>query len=440
MPLRLVSLLSSLLAVAVTLVAGAVPSAAAGVPMLGISDQKASTFTDPRFRGLGLPAARLVMPWDAIFTRPASLDRWLQGARRAGVAPLVAFSSGSGQRCPADPCYAPRPAELAAAFDAFRASYPWVREFQVWNEANHETQPLFRRPEDAARLWLALEPRCAACTLVAADVLGDRTMLGWVRRFERAAGPQVDRAIWGLHNYADVNDGSTRATDTLLREVRGGIWFTETGGIVSFTTRDGRNIRPYDEQRALDAINAALDLGKEHFPRVARIYLYNWQAGPASERFDSGLVGPDGGERVALRALWRRVNGLAPIPPAPEQAVAPAASVRPTTATARVVSAELAKPDGRSTSVRVRCRAARGSCLGLVTLSGADLGRLGSGAFSVPAGTSATVPVRLSNRAARILPLRPVGTRVLARLRQRTATGAAASRDAGLRLRGRVRD
>jgi hypothetical protein len=84
--------------------------------------------------------------------------------------------------------------------------------------------------------------------------------------------------------------------------VPGQIWLTEAGGIVAFTTADGRAALPYDEQRAGRAIRFLFRLGRLS-PRITRIYVYQWKIDFPGNRFDAGLVGPDGKPRPSLRVL-----------------------------------------------------------------------------------------------------------------------------------------
>ena len=46
-----------------------------------------------------------------------------------------------------------------------------VREWGVWNEANHPSQPTWRHPERAAAYFTAMRSICRGCTIVALDVL-----------------------------------------------------------------------------------------------------------------------------------------------------------------------------------------------------------------------------------------------------------------------------
>ena len=84
--------------------------------------------------------------------------------------------------------------------------------------------------------------------------------------------------------------------------MRGDVWLTETGGIVKF----GRNF-PRDEQRAARSVTFALKLARDN-ERVKRVYLYNWTGARPTDRFDSGLIAPDGTARPGYDALraWLR--------------------------------------------------------------------------------------------------------------------------------------
>ena len=117
---------------------------------------------------------------------------------------------------------------------SFRARWPRVRTIGVWNEANHRSQPTFRYPEQAARYFNIVRSRCAGCRVVAADVIDETNMERWLKVFRRTAKRP---RIWGLHNYRDSNPRRGQrygGTKLLLKNVRGKVWLTETGGIVRF--------------------------------------------------------------------------------------------------------------------------------------------------------------------------------------------------------------
>jgi hypothetical protein len=272
--------------------------------LLGIADQKPETFSDPLFRRLGVARSRLNTPWNSIFTEPARLAAWLKAARAAGVEPLVAFEHARGEPCPAQPCHLPSVAEYTRALRAFHARWPWVRLLQPWNEANSATQPTGRHPERAAAYYEAVKRVCPTCIVTTADVLDSGNLARWLGSFRAALHGPAPR-LWGLHNYSDTNRFRSAGTRRMLSLVPGEIWLTEAGGIVAFTTADGRVALPDDENRAARAIRYLFRLASLS-PRITRIYIYQWKIDFTGNRFDAGLLGPDGKPRPALQAILQR--------------------------------------------------------------------------------------------------------------------------------------
>jgi hypothetical protein len=272
-------------------------------PLLAIADQKPETFADPLFRRLGVARSRLNTPWNSIFTEPARLDAWLQAARAAGVEPLVAFEHARGSACPTAPCSLPSVAAYSKAVTAFHQRYPWVHLLQPWNEANSATQPTGTHPERAAAYYQQVRRICPGCTITAADVLDGSNLDRWLGRF-RAALHGTPTPLWGLHNYSDTNRFRTTGTKRMLSAVPGEIWMTEAGGIVSFVTADGRTALSDDEQRAARAIRFLFTLA-DLSRRITRIYVYQWKIDFPGNRFDAGLVRPDGQPRPSLRVLMQ---------------------------------------------------------------------------------------------------------------------------------------
>jgi hypothetical protein len=278
------------------------PLPAADPPVtVGIGEPSPELFEDPRFHATGIRHARIIVPYDVVRAGgwPVYVaDVWLARARRDGVEPLVSFShsfvKGRRLRLPSVRQYTARVAE-------FRARYPWVREFSTWNEANHKgTQPTGRHPRRAAAFYRALRRQCTGCTVVAVEVLLTHSWKTWrwIRRFRERAGRGPH--IFGVHNYPDVTRERSLNTRLFLRRVpRAQVWLTETGGVVRF-----RNWR-YDEGRAARAVRHVFRIASA-FPRVKRVYLYNWRA-DGNVRWDSGLISREGTER---RAYWELLGGL----------------------------------------------------------------------------------------------------------------------------------
>ena len=134
------------------------PAVAHASVKIGIADNKADMFGDPRFQALHLGYARLDLRWD-VFTDPgaaAQLDTWMKGAQATGARPLVTFD-----RSPARTSYNPAPAQLVRAMKAIRTRYPFVKDFSSWNEAN-----MNKKPEIVAKWYLALTRACPACTVL----------------------------------------------------------------------------------------------------------------------------------------------------------------------------------------------------------------------------------------------------------------------------------
>lgn len=275
--------------------------AARNGPFVGISDQSPETFADQRFRDLGIRYARLITPWDAITAEPDRLDAWLQGAKAAGVEPLVAFNHKRGEHCPAKPCTLPSVAQYRAMFQAFRAKYPWVRTVSPWNEANHQSQPTGKKPRRAAEYYNVVRSLCRGCRIVAADVLDATNLKRWLGVFKKHA--QGKPRLWGLHNYSDTNRFRSRGTQALLQSVRGTVWLTETGGVVKFVTQDGKVALPQSEKRAKRAMDYMFKLAEQNAKRIKRLYVYQWKVNNVFDRFDAGVVRPDGKPRPSYDVL-----------------------------------------------------------------------------------------------------------------------------------------
>jgi hypothetical protein len=284
-PLRLLLLLG------VALLA-AVPAAHAKVAV-GIADNKSDMFTDARFAALHVKYVRVMVPYDAMHDYPTRtwLDGWMAGAKAAGVKPLVTFDRSRKRTS-----HNPSAAQMAKSLKDVRKRYPFVKEFATWNEAN-----INKRPETVARWWTAMRKACPTCTVLGADLL-DRSNVGtWAGRFVKAA--KRTPKVWGLHNYTDANLLRTTGTRKLLRAVKGTVWFTETGGVVSRNNGSGVKF-PTSAAHAAKATRFVFTTLVKVSPRVQRVYLYHWNTGVGDGRtWDSGLIGPDGQGRPSLTVL-----------------------------------------------------------------------------------------------------------------------------------------
>lgn len=277
---------------------------------VGIADQKADMFADPRFGGLGITRARLAIGWDALTKSRdvAEIDAWLMGAQAAGVEPLISFMHS---RSRARRRVAPTPERLKYEFRRFRQRWPWVTTFATWNEANHCGEPLCRRPKLAAAYYRALRRECPSCTILAPELLDTANMRGWVKAFNRTLG--YSPKIWGLHNYVEANRFKMRRLRQLLSIVpRSEVWLTETGGLVR-RDNDSPTEIPEGARHAGEVTRYIFDRILPLNPRVTRVYLYHWNSASPQDTWDSGLISPGGRERSALFVLARVLRfGLRP--------------------------------------------------------------------------------------------------------------------------------
>jgi hypothetical protein len=287
-----------LLPIAALIAVLAVP-AGAGAYTLGVSDQQASTFTNPLFDGLHFQAARYITPYDVMDSADdrTQLDAWLAAANAAHQKILISFEhSHRGIRATKLPSVAAYTRELKK----FKANYPKIKEISPWNEVNrkiskrpdgtYQGQPTWHNPKRVAEYYMAARKVFKGKTIVGIDLLDEKKVgpsINFLKSFLRHASP--DPKIIGFHNYSDTNRFSTTRTKLALATFRGKIWLTETGGIVKL----GGSFSP-DEQRAKRALGCMFSIAKIS-PRIQRLYVYQFNAptNPAAT-FDAGLIGPDG--------------------------------------------------------------------------------------------------------------------------------------------------
>jgi hypothetical protein len=310
---------------AALITAGAVSTSHAAL-VAGIGDQNSSTFTDPNFKKLKVKRTRLIVPYDAVLREPgaSALKQWLTAVKAAKLKPLVAFNPTGGSRCPAKPCSIPSVKAYTKAFKAFRKKYPFVKEFNFWNETNSATQPTgstkARTLKKTAALYLAAKRICGRkCRVSGPDLLdqgvGDKRrsvrvrnqkrMKKWVSLFLRYAGSRNYPTLWGIHNYGDTNYGRSTGTAFMLNSVakKGEVWVTETGGIYSFKLQSGRVTFKPNASRQAKATTNAYKIAKKFSRRIKRLYYYQWRKNNAGDFFDAGIVAFNGQLRPAYTSL-----------------------------------------------------------------------------------------------------------------------------------------
>src|SRR3954463_2874072 len=275
---------------------------------VGLSEQDARVFSQPSWQALKLKRVRYILSWDyykdAGQTQNAAT--FLDAAKAAKQDVLVMFTAHTG--CYVDGkyskskvCKAPSKSAYKTAVKTFRASYPWVKTYAPWNEANHVSQPTAKSPKTAAGYYTTLRSVCGSkCKVLGADVLDQSTVTKWLKDFIRYSHNKA--RIWGLHNYKDVNRRQSKGLTTVLKTVPGEVWLTETGGITTFVSSGFRT----SDSRAASATKYMFQLADKfdssrrgYRSKVTRIYVYRWWGEPDGT-FDSGLVDPDGSARPAF--------------------------------------------------------------------------------------------------------------------------------------------
>jgi hypothetical protein len=340
--------------------------------LIGISDNQATTFEDPRFRWLGMSVARLVVPWN-LLTRKTELgwaEAWLATARANRVKPLIVFDKD-----PRHPSSLPSLAAYGKGVKAFMNLFPWVRDYSPWNEENHYLEPTSRDPQRAAQYFNLLTLLCRTCNVTAADVLDISNMSEWTRKFLHFAHHPK---LWGLHNYTDLSAGSHERTSQFLSIVPGSVWFTETGGVVWRYEHPNSGRRGYyivhSESYAAEVAGHLLALAHVS-SRVTRVYYYQWRVPHSVDwakahgklSWDSGLLRPDCSIRPAFGVIARAMGHSAarvpryrrdhsgncvsltpPPPPPPPPATEGGSTTTPTTTTTTTTSGTTTVSSGSS--------------------------------------------------------------------------------------------
>ena len=112
--------------------------------------------------------------------------------------------------------------------------------------------------------------------------------------------------IWGLHNYSDVNRLEGWRTRELVAALGGQVWLTETGGIVkfggAFPNSNGSGLT-----RAAKVLKYMFALAGAH-ARIKRLYIYDWNGGTSSTRFDAGLTNAHEQPRQGYVVVCRQLH------------------------------------------------------------------------------------------------------------------------------------
>lgn len=291
----------------------AAPATSHAAFLTGIGDQQSAMFSSPLYRALNTKIVRYIAPYDAMRgglpeDRARARD-FLGKARAQNKRILVAFYHSRK-----NPTKIPSTKTYTSAVKAFRKAFPYVKEYQPWNEANRGTvrngsKIALRSPsaKQSAGFYKALKANCSGCKLTGLDLLDGQNIkpsLAYLRAFQKAVRPSQPK-IWGLHNYSDTNRNSSTRTKAFLKAVKGEVWLTETGGIVKF----GKSFPggSTGEARAARALKKMFSIAKSS-SRIKRLYIFQWTGSGPDERFDAGLTDINGNARPGYKVVKDRIG------------------------------------------------------------------------------------------------------------------------------------
>jgi hypothetical protein len=309
-------------------------------PEIGIGDDKADMFKDPRFLALGIKTVRYDMHWDALSVKneKGPLVAWMNAAHAHHFDVLVTIdhtdkviykkvkvcaknSKKVDGKCVkhvlkreafSQSRVLPSPAAYLSAFKAFHKRFPWVKNFATWDETNYFGEATYDKESLVASYYREMRKACSSCTILAAEFLDvDKTravpITTWAKKFVKALGYQP--GYWGLNNYEDANHLVSTSTRQLLAAVKGNIWLAETGGIVNrlHTTSKQAGFTQNAAHAAKVDTFILKTLGSLS-PRIQRIYLYEWNAKTKRDSWDTALISynnaPRQGYTVLANALY----------------------------------------------------------------------------------------------------------------------------------------
>lgn len=232
---------------------------------VGLGDQSIAMFDHPAFQRADVRQVRYFLRWNAIHHRDERLRarRWVQKAIDEGKRPFIHLSTEDLRKdeglLPDSDHYGRDVKRLVRYFRGLG-----VRDFGVWNEANHASQPTDESPWRAGRyfrkMYRAVFDTCTrrSCRVVALDVLDQAGARSYVERFFEHLGATC----------------AHRRDPQLLR-----------------CQPRAAHGHPADRLKYL------FGMARDFEAHVQRIYVYNWTAAGCDARFDAGLTNPDGTPR-----------------------------------------------------------------------------------------------------------------------------------------------
>ncbi|HET6507635.1 MAG TPA: hypothetical protein VFG42_12670 [Baekduia sp.] len=297
-----------------------VPASASASATVGVSDQQASTFTNPLFAPLKLKVARYIAPYD-VTSEPAQradFEAWLKAAKAAHQTILISFehartSSGYNK--------APSVAAYTKALTSFKKKYGKSFDVTPWNEVNvcqakgrMEGQPSkicksATGPKLVAQYYAAASKVFSGRKVTAIDILDGSNVGGavsYLRKFKKYV--KGHPKYWGIHNYSDTNRGSYSRTSRLIKTIddkKAQIWLTETGGQLRLRGVYAGGSEAAAETKAATALKCMFSMPKK-YKQITRLYIYQFNGAPESNDFDAGLINVDNTKRKGYTVVQKR--------------------------------------------------------------------------------------------------------------------------------------
>jgi hypothetical protein len=312
---------SALLVTALTAIA--VPANANAAVTVGVSDQQASTFTNPLFAPLKLKVARYLAPYD-VTSEPkqrADFEAWLKAAKKAKQTILISFEHS---RTSTKYNKAPSVSTYTKALTAFKKKYGKSFDITPWNEVNvcqaagrQEGQPSKickskTGPKLVAQYYSAARKIFKGRKIVGIDILDGSNVGGavsYLKKFKKYV--KGTPKYWGIHNYSDTNRGSYSRTSRLIKTIndkKAQIWLTETGGQLRLRGVYAGGSESAAETKAATALKCMFSMPKK-YKQITRLYVYQFNGAPVANDFDAGLINVDNTIRKGYTVVQKRQSG-----------------------------------------------------------------------------------------------------------------------------------
>ncbi|HWX43927.1 MAG TPA: hypothetical protein VNY52_01230 [Solirubrobacteraceae bacterium] len=279
--------------------------------MTGIGDEQEEMFANPLWRQLRMKIVRYIVPYDTM-AHPYWVQRaarWIKAAEAQHQRVLVSFYHSE---------YVPTRMPSVALYQhdvtRFIKQFPFVREYQAWDEENRgDVSGLFVSPTavQSAQYYQALKRSCEPCTVIGLDVLDQNNIyptLAYIAEFKHEIHQlhTLMPSVWGLHDYSDLNRLESWRTRDLAQALGGEVWLTETGGIVKFGGELPNN-RGSGLRRAARVLGYMFGVARSN-SRIKRLYIYDWTGGNSSTRFDAGLMNAHDQPREGYTVVCRQLH------------------------------------------------------------------------------------------------------------------------------------